>query len=271
MPGGTIFTKKSSRTPLIHFLARHAQSLVLAFACVCMPARGAAQDSTRTDSIAYRPHSLQWWQVGAVAGAAVLTMGVVDAPVQKWSSNPEHGSQTADDFAAGFKYFGAPAVIYPLTGGIILYGLAAKKTGVFHSGLRIGASVALAGVVTEVMKYSLGRLRPYDTDDVWDYEPFSGNGSLWSGHTVLAFSFATSLAQEIHRKWVTVGLYALATGTAWSRVYDNDHWVSDVVVGAAVGIASAKLATGRWTIFGLRAPVPLATPNGLGVMWHGTF
>ena len=96
-----------------------------------MPARGAAQDSTRTDSIADRPHSIQWWQVGAVAGAAVLTMAVVDAPVQEWSSNPEHGSQTADDFAAGFKYFGAPAVIYPLTGGIILYGLAAKKPASF--------------------------------------------------------------------------------------------------------------------------------------------
>jgi membrane-associated phospholipid phosphatase len=53
-------------------------------------------------------------------------------------------------------------------------------------------------------------------------------------------------------------------------VYDNQHWVSDVFLGAAVGIASAKLATGRWTIFGLRAPVPLATPSEVG-MWHGTF
>jgi membrane-associated phospholipid phosphatase len=94
---------------------------------------------------------------------------------------------------------------------------------------------------------------------------------MWSGHTALAFSFATSLSQEIHRPWATAGLYTLATATALSRVYQNQHWANDVLIGAAVGIASAKLATGRWTIFGLRAPVPLATPNGVGVMWHETF
>jgi membrane-associated phospholipid phosphatase len=245
---------------------------VVAIACVALPVRAAAQDSTQADSITHRPpHAIQWWEAGAVVGAGLLTMAVVDAPVQEWSSDPGHYTQTADDFADAFKYFGAPVVVFPVTGGIILYGLAAKKPGVFHSGLRIGASVALASVATQVVKLSFGRVRPYDTDDVWDYQPFSGNASLWSGHTALAFSFATSLSQEIHRTWATVGLYTLATGTAWSRVYQNQHWVSDVVLGAAVGIASAKLATGRWTIFGLRAPVPLATPNGLGVMWHGTF
>jgi len=272
MPAGTIFTEETfTDSPLNHFPARYAQ-LWVALASVFLPATAAAQDSTRTDSIAYRPpHAIQWWEAGAVVGAGLLTMAVVDGPVQQWWSNPDHGSPTTDDLATAFKYFGAPVVVFPVTGGIILYGLAAKKPGVFHSGLRIGASVVLASVATEVVKLSFGRVRPYDTDDVWDYKPFSGNATFCTGHTALAFSFATSMSQEIHRTWATVGLYTLATGTAWSRVYGNQHWVSDVVVGAAMGIASAKLATGRWTIFGLRAPVPLATPNGLGVMWHGTF
>jgi membrane-associated phospholipid phosphatase len=246
---------------------------------VFTPALALAQDSVTTaapapqafpDS-ARRPYAIKWWAPVGLVGAGLLTMATVDAPVQDWSSDPTHGSQTADDFATGFKYFGQWQVIAPVTGGLIIAGLAAKKPGLVHSGLRVGASVLLAGVVTGVFKYSLGRVRPYETNDVWDYQPFSGNTSMWSGHTVLAFAFATSLSQEIHRTWATVGLYTLATGTAWSRVYDNQHWLSDVLVGAAVGIASAKLATGRWTIFGLRAPVPLATPNGLGVMWHGTF
>ena len=54
-------------------------------------------------------------------------------------------------------------------------------------------------------------------------------------------------------------------------MYDNKHWLSDVVVGAAAGIAGAKLATGRWTLFGLRAPVPLATGGRVGLVWTGTF
>ncbi len=233
----------------------------------------AAQDSTTIEVAqpAAKTTAIKWWEAGAVVGGGLLTMAVVDGPVQEWSSNPDHYHQATDDLANAFQLFGAPAVVYPVSGAIILVGLVAKKPGLFHSGLRIGASVLLAGVVTEGAKLTFGRVRPDDTNDVWDYQPFSGNGSLWSGHTALAFSFATSLSQEVHRTWVTVGLYAVATGTAWSRVYENEHWVSDVLIGAAMGITSAKLATGRWTIFGLRAPVPLATPNGLGVMWHGTF
>jgi len=277
MPAGTIFIEdlvfRTHRNFLLRLRALHLFGLILALGGAAYPHLAAAQDSTDigVPLPPAQPYSIKWWGVGAVVGAGLLTMALVDAPVQEWWSNPDHGSQTTDDIATAFKYFGAPVVVIPVTGGIILYGLAAKKPGVFNSGLRIGASVVLASVATEVVKFSLGRVRPYDTDDVWDYKPFSGNASFWSGHTALAFAFATSLSQEIHRTWATVGLYTLATGTAWSRVYGNQHWVSDVVVGAAMGIASAKLATGRWTIFGLRAPVPLATPNGLGVMWHGTF
>lgn len=225
--------------------------------------------STSADSLR-KPPAIKLWEVGAVAGAGLLTMAVVDAPVQKWSRAP-HGTAATDDLASALNYFGQWEVVVPVTGGLILFGLAAKKPDVLHAGYRVGASVLLAGAVTMVFKYALGRVRPDDTNNEWDYRPFSGNTAMWSGHTALAFSFATALSQEIHKPWATVGLYTLATGTAWARVYDNRHWVSDVVVGAAVGVASAKLATGRWTIFGLRAPVPLATPGGLGLMWHGTF
>jgi membrane-associated phospholipid phosphatase len=242
------------------------------------PAVAVAQDTvavvtpphaTHADSLR-RPPALKLWEVGAVVAGGVLTIAVIDGPVQTWSSGP-HGSSTTDDIANAAKYFGQWQVIAPVTGGLIIAGLVAKKPAVFHAGLRVGASVLVAGAVTGVLKYTIGRVRPYDTNDHWDFQPFSGNTSMWSGHTVLAFSFATALSQEIHRTWATVGLYTLATGTAWSRVYQNQHWVSDVAVGAVVGIASAKLATGRLRIFGLQAPVPFASPNGLGLAWHGTF
>lgn len=228
------------------------------------PLAGPSADSLR------KPSAIKLWQVGAVVGGGLLTMAVVDGPVQQWSRDP-HGSSSTDDLANTLNFFGQWQVVAPVTAGLIVVGLAGKKPGVLHAGYRVGASVILAAAVTQVFKYSLGRVRPDASNDVWDYQPFSGNGAMWSGHTATAFSFATALSQEIHKPWATVGLYTLATGTAWARVYENRHWVSDVAIGAVVGIASAKLATGRWTIFGLRAPVPLATSNGLGLMWHGTF
>jgi membrane-associated phospholipid phosphatase len=92
-----------------------------------------------------------------------------------------------------------------------------------------------------------------------------------SGHAAAAFALATSLADDIHRPWATVGLYGMASAVAWSRVNDNRHWLTDVAAGALVGITSAKLAAGRWRIFGIRAPSLIAAPRGAGLGWSGQF
>jgi len=230
-----------------------------------------AGPSVPLDSAAFRPHPLHAWEVGAVAALGALTIAVVDEPAKDWAQDPAHRSNTADDVASVVRHFGQWDGVAVVTGGLLVSGLIAKQPKLVHSGLRVGASVLVTGVVTQGAKWAFGRVRPESTDDPWDFDPFSGDESMWSGHSAFAFAMATSLSQDIHRTWATVALYTLATGTAWSRVYDNKHWVSDVVVGAAAGIAGAKLATGRWTLFGLRAPVPLATGGRVGLVWAGTF
>ena len=92
-----------------------------------------------------------------------------------------------------------------------------------------------------------------------------------SGHATIAFALATSLSDDIHRPWASVGLYGLATGVAWSRINDNRHWLTDVTAGALLGITSAKLVSGRWRIFGLHPPSVLASPGVVSIGWQGTF
>lgn len=246
--------------------------LLLAGVCVLAPVHSAHAQLPDSLLVARpRAHAIKAWEAGLLVAAGVAGIALLDGPVKDWSQDPAHRSPTADDVASAARMFGQVEVIAPVTGAIIMTGLIAHKPAVFNSGLRIGTSVLLSTVVTQAFKYSIGRNRPRDTDDVWDFEPFSGADALPSGHTSAAFAFATSLSQEIHNPWATAGLYVLATGTAWSRVYDNDHWFTDVLVGAAVGYSSAKLATGRWTIFGLRAPMPLAGGGRVGLVWSGTF
>ena len=65
-----------------------------------------------------------------------------------------------------------------------------------------------------------------------------------SGHTATAFFGATVLAHEFrdtHPEFVIVG-YTLATATGALRIANNKHWVTDVLMGSAIGIASAELA-----------------------------
>ncbi|MEP6711572.1 MAG: phosphatase PAP2 family protein [Ferruginibacter sp.] len=72
----------------------------------------------------------------------------------------------------------------------------------------------------------------------------SGNNSFPSGHTTTAFAAAAFLQHEYKNvsPWYGIAGYAAATATGVIRLYNNKHWVSDVVAGAGVGILSTKLS-----------------------------
>ena len=94
-------------------------------------------------------------------------------------------------------------------------------------------AVIMMAAVVNGLKYSINRTRPNGR-----------NASFPSGHTATAFTGATLLAHEYgHRSvWIPIAGYALATTTGVMRVLNNRHYVSDVIVGAAVGILTAELA-----------------------------
>ena len=134
------------------------------------------------------------------------------------------------------------------------------------AGGRLALSLALAGLAAQAGKTAFGRPRPEQSLDADGYSPFSGQASFPSGHTAMAFALATSLADDIHRPWATVGLYGMATAVALVR------GSTTTATGSATwppapwsGITSAKLASGRWRIFGLRAPSIIAGPQGAGL------
>lgn len=92
--------------------------------------------------------------------------------------------------------------------------------------------IALSTVYT--MKNSIETLRPDGTD----YKSFP------SGHTAIAFTGAEMLWQEYKDEsiWYGIGGYAVATGTGFLRMYNHRHYLSDVAMGAGIGILSTKIA-----------------------------
>ena len=98
----------------------------------------------------------------------------------------------------------------------------------------LGISGAIFGLTTRPTKKLTHRLRPNGVDYL----------SFPSGHTSFAFMAAEFLAQEYGDKspWYSVLGYSIATTTGVLRIYNNDHWVSDVVAGAGFGILSTRVA-----------------------------
>jgi hypothetical protein len=62
--------------------------------------------------------------------------------------------------------------------------------------------------------------------------------SFPSQHTAMAFVAATFLDHELGyvSPWISIGGYAAATWVGFARVANNDHWISDVIMGAAYGM-----------------------------------
>ena len=68
----------------------------------------------------------------------------------------------------------------------------------------------------------------------------SNNHSFPSGHTTMAFTGAELMRIEYGANTGLAG-YAVATSVALMRLYNNKHWLNDVVMGAGIGILSARL------------------------------
>ena len=85
------------------------------------------------------------------------------------------------------------------------------------------------------MKYTIHENRP----------DMSDNHSCPSGHVALAFIGAELLRMEYGNAYGTAG-YIVATGVAFLRLYNNRHWLNDVLMGAGIGILSARI--GSWLL-----------------------
>jgi membrane-associated phospholipid phosphatase len=72
----------------------------------------------------------------------------------------------------------------------------------------------------------------------------SGFNSFPSGHTATSFAGAEFVWQEYKDVsiWYGISGYLVATGTGFFRIYNNKHWLTDVAMGAGIGILSTKIA-----------------------------
>lgn len=180
--------------------------------------------------------SIPWIGVG---GAGVAMGFIFDEDFRKIAKrNQSTGNGKYFDLTNEFGNTIYPAI---LSGGIYLGGLFAGDENVRITGRLCFEGLLLAGVVTTAVKSILGRSRPYVERGPRDFSLFKINNDNWSmpsGHTAVAFTMASVLSNRINRWWFTVPMYALATSTGLARIYKDQHWSSDVIFGAFIGIVS---------------------------------
>lgn len=128
----------------------------------------------------------------------------------------------------------------PSLGSLIyISGLANENSHNKKIGYEILSSSVYTGLITMILKFGFGRERPTHNSNQYSFYPLSLQGSnflsLNSGHTALAFSTSTILAKNTDNNFLKVAFYFPAFLTAFSRVYQNHHWLSDVILGGFIG------------------------------------
>lgn len=124
------------------------------------------------------------------------------------------------------------------------------------------AGIGFANIVTTMLGDAVDRARPFaalDLDLLF-YEPT--DPSFPSNAAAVGFALATPIF--LRHRAAGAALYALAFGWGFARVYAGVHYPSDVLAGAAIGVASGLVAVGLFRLF---APLAHLALRGLRLLY----
>lgn len=128
------------------------------------------------------------------------------------------------------------------------YGLFAEDDDIRKLGFDLGSAVFYSSLLTVAIKSITGRTRSTLDAPNNFFRPFQvsmDNSSFPSAHTSLAFSFSTVMAHHADNFFWKAGWYTAAGLVAAARIYNDKHWLSDVLLGAALGHFVAEYVVHR--------------------------
>lgn len=188
--------------------------------------------------------SKDWLRLGMVTVATVAVM-----PFDEKITNSTQGNQQYYTSAPviGGKVYGSWYSIGGVAGAFGLYGFIAKDTAAKKVSIELLQAGIYAELVTTVLKTFIGRARPVYTDNAFTYHPFTfldnNFQSMPSGHTTSAMALSTIMSRHAHKTIFKILAYVPAGFTMFSRLYQHQHWLSDEVLGAAIGFF-----VGNWVV-----------------------
>ena len=203
-------------------------------------------DSKQVATAPFHWDNQQWLKAGAVVGTTGLLF-LADDAIRDFSPNLKSGE--LDNFSARvLEPWGTdnPLKNYSFyaMGAFMGYGLIANDTRSRNTAFLAFEAYALTYVAVRGIKFLAGRERPSASPDPNPYAwrgPGKGK-SFPSGHTSSVFAFAAVVAEQYKEvKWIPWFSYSFASLVGLSRIYENEHWASDVFFGACFGTAVGQL------------------------------
>jgi membrane-associated phospholipid phosphatase len=205
-------------------IIRYFISLVLSLACICAVAQtDTISPMARQDGPAVKPLIIP--TALTVYGFAALKAQFLQDFDHHIQDHVSHGRTNVDDFLQ----YSPGAAFYMLTAAGVK-----GRHGLGRGTILYAMTTVAAGGSAFVLKKLIHSSRPDGSD----------NEGFPSAHMAIVFSGAEFLRQEFrdHSPWIGIAGYAVATATGYLRVYNEQHWFSQLLAGAGVGMITAKLS-----------------------------
>ncbi len=198
-----------------------------------------------------------------------------------------HNDRLRLNISRDVAYLGSAGGASSIAGAFYLIGRATHNARARETGLLGGEALIDGGIVAFAIKHATQRRRPR-APEPGDF--FEGGLSFPSGHTTAAWSLATVVANEYRdKRLVQISAYGLATAASMARFTGRNHFLSDVLVGSAIGYgigryvyrthhdpslsnqASQKTPAKQWKLLPLIAPQYDRRARYYGVTLHWDF
>ncbi len=149
-------------------------------------------------------------------------------------------TKTMHHFADFVTPFGNGLYVLPIAAGLGAIGYISKDDKLLNSSYTSIESGLTAAIITGGIKFIAGRARPGITDSTTKFKPFNLHNnyqSFPSGDVTVAWSVITPYAINYHQPL----LYLIPLSVDIERMYKNAHWLSDTMMGTAVGFWTGYL------------------------------
>ena len=137
-------------------------------------------------------------------------------------------SRDVSRFGSGYAVGGTAAAFY-------LIGKTTKNKRAAETGILAAEALVDNGIVTQTLKFATQRQRPLVNGGNGSF--FTNGNSFPSGHSSSIWSLAAVVDGEYGKKrpLVRYGVYGLAAAVSVSRFTGRNHFLSDILVGGAIG------------------------------------
>jgi membrane-associated phospholipid phosphatase len=190
--------------------------------------------------LTFRNNRLFYYTVAALFFSGILLLAFTGKASSFFLLNSYH-SGWLDNFFICYTFAGNGLFVI----GVMAIMLLMKRD---TTSLGILISFITSGIAAQILKrlFTAPRPRLFFGPDVYSYYiegiTHSGNNSFPSGHTATAFALATVLFLCLRKRDLQWVLLPAAFMVGYSRIYLAQHFLGDVIAGAAVGIGCGVLS-----------------------------